>query len=47
MDNTEIYWFDKDGNIVEDAEKAVRGVIRELDEKGNLIQETWLVPDRG
>lgn len=47
MDRSEIYWFDADGNIVEDSEKAVRGVIRELDEDGNLIRETWLMPDRG
>lgn len=43
---SEIYWFDKDGNIVETQEKAVSGVIRETDEDGNTIMETWLVPER-
>lgn len=37
---SEIYYFDKDGNIV-DASIAVRCVIRECDENGNLICETW------
>ena len=46
MERSEIYWFDEKGNIVEDSEKAVRGVIRELDDDGNIIQETWLMPDR-
>ena len=36
----ETYYLDNDNNIVE-PEKATRGVIRELDEDGNLISETW------
>lgn len=36
----EKYYLDDDGNIV-DPEKATRGVIRELDENGNLVNETW------
>lgn len=36
----ETYYLDDDGNIVE-PEKATRGVIRELDEKGNLVRETF------
>lgn len=38
--NVETYYLDDDGNLVE-PEKATRGVIRELDENGNLIRETW------
>lgn len=38
--NVETYYLDDDGNLV-DPEKATRGVIRELDENGNLIRETW------
>lgn len=33
-------YLDDNNNIVE-PEKATRGVIRELDEKGNLVRETW------
>ncbi len=36
----ETYYFDDDGNTVE-PEKATRGVIREVDEDGNLVRETW------
>lgn len=38
--NAETYYLDDDGNLV-DPEKATRGVIRELDENGNLIREIW------
>jgi len=38
--NTEVYYFDDNDNMV-DPEKATKGVIRELDENGNLIRETW------
>lgn len=37
---SEIYFFDADGNIVDEA-KAVRCVIRECAENGDLISETW------
>lgn len=40
VDKTEVYYFDDNGNKVE-PEKATKGVIRELDENGNLISETW------
>lgn len=36
----ETIYLDDDDNIVE-PEKATRGVIRELDENGNLVRETW------
>lgn len=36
---SEIYYFDADDNCV-DKSKAVKAIIRELDDKGNLIQET-------
>ena len=38
--NTEVYYFDDNDNMVE-PDKATKGVIRELDENGNLIRETW------
>lgn len=41
----EIIWFDKDDNIVESSDDAVKGVIRELDEHGDIVQETWLFPE--
>ena len=42
MENREeIYYFDKDGNSCE-AEKAVKVIIRELDENGELVNETTL-----
>lgn len=37
---SEIYFFDLNGNPVDET-KAVRCVIRECDESGNLINETW------
>jgi hypothetical protein len=37
---SEIYFFDEDGNIVDET-KAVRCVIRECSEQGELITETW------
>lgn len=37
---SEIYFLDKDGNAV-DEKKAVRCVIRECEENGTLIHETW------
>lgn len=41
MENrVETYYFDDNGNMVE-PEKATKGVIRELDENGNLVRETW------
>ncbi len=36
----ETYYLDDDGNFVE-PEKATRGIIRELDESGNLVRETF------
>lgn len=36
----ETYYLDDDGNMVE-PEKATRGIIRELDEEGNLVRETF------
>lgn len=42
MENREeIYYFDQDGNSCE-AEKAVKVIIRELDENGELVNETTL-----
>lgn len=41
----ELIWFDEDDNIVESADDAVKGVIKEFDDDGNLIQETWLFPE--
>lgn len=37
---SEIYYFDAEGNIVDET-KAVRCVIRECTENGELIAETW------
>lgn len=37
---SEFYCFDKDGNPVDET-KAVRFVIRECAENGDLIAETW------
>lgn len=37
---SEIFCFDKDGNAVDET-KAVRFVIRECTESGELIAETW------
>ena len=37
---SEIIYFDENGKIVEKG-KAVRAVIRELDEKGNLVREIF------
>lgn len=37
---SEIYFFDEKGNAVDET-KAVRCVIRECSEKGELISETW------
>lgn len=39
-DYSEIYYFDSDGNIVDETE-AVRCVIRECTKSGELIAETW------
>ena len=39
-DRSEIVYFDKDGRITT-KDKAVRAVIREYDEKGNLIREVF------
>ena len=36
----ETYYLDDDDNIVE-PEKATKGIIRELDEDGNLVRETF------
>lgn len=37
---SEIYFFDNSGNIVDET-KAVKCVIRECAENGDLIAETW------
>ena len=34
---TEYYYFDKDGNVVEDESQTEKTIIRELDENGVLI----------
>lgn len=39
-DYSEIYFFDNSDNIVDEAE-AVKCVIRECAENGDLIAETW------
>ena len=39
-DYSEIYYFDTDGNVVDETE-AVRCVIRECTKQGELIAETW------
>ena len=36
----ETFFFDENRNVVP-KEKAVEAVVRELDEDGNLIRETW------
>ena len=36
----ETYYLDDDDNIVE-PDKATKGIIRELDEDGNLVRETF------
>lgn len=36
----EIVYFDNDNHIV-DEEKATKAIIRELDENGNLVRETF------
>ena len=36
----ETYYLDDDNNFVE-PENATKGIIREVDEEGNLVRETW------
>jgi len=38
--SAEIYYLDEEGKPVE-KERAVRVIIRELDEHGNLVRETF------
>lgn len=37
---SEVYYLDDEDNVVE-KEKATKAVIRELDDKGNLVNEIW------
>ena len=37
---SEIYFFDRSGNVVDES-KAVKCVIRECVENGDLVAETW------
>jgi hypothetical protein len=41
-ENTEIYYFDSKGRPVDDPDKAVMIKIRELNEKGELVNETTM-----
>lgn len=43
-DYSELYWFDREGNVVDTEEEAVKGVIRECKSDGTLVGTTWLVP---
>lgn len=38
----EVIFFDSNGNITDEKSKAVKVVIRELDDNGNLVNETFL-----
>lgn len=40
-DYSEIYFFDKDNNPVEEKEKAVKAIIRECKKNGDLVKETF------
>jgi hypothetical protein len=37
----ETYYFDENGTPTDDKSKAVTVIIRELDESGNLVKETY------
>lgn len=39
--STEVYYFDENGRKVTDEKLAKRVMIRELDENGNLVNETF------
>ena len=39
-DYSEIFYFDKDGQMVDET-KAVRCIVRECTNDGNRIKETW------
>lgn len=43
---SEIYFFDESGHIVDET-VAVRLVIRECNERGELLKETWGITQRG
>lgn len=45
-DYSELLFFDKNGNIVESEESAVKGVIRECKADGTLVSETWIIPKK-
>lgn len=37
----EIYYFNEDGKIVENLDEATNAIIREVDQSGNTVQETY------
>ena len=44
-DYSEVFYFDSNDNIVSDPDTAVRGVIRECAQNGDLISSTWFYLD--
>lgn len=38
---SEVYYFDKDGNMVDSVDKAYECIVRELDENGELVNEVF------
>ncbi len=38
---TEVYYFDKDGKMVDNVDDAYRCIARELDENGELVNEVF------
>ena len=40
-EKSEVYYFDKDGNMVDSVDKAYECIVRELDENGELVNEVF------
>lgn len=39
---TEIYYFDENDKLIDDKDKAVKIIIREIDDDGEIINETLM-----
>ena len=40
-EKSEVYYFDKDGKMVDSVDKAYKCIVRELDENGELVNEVF------
>lgn len=40
-EKSEVYYFDKDGKMVDNIDEAYRFIARELDENGELVNEVF------